>query len=574
MSNCTQCHDLGDKVSNAKCLDCHKDIQSLLKENRGYHSNPRVAKQDCFACHSEHHGRNFDMVRFDQKNFDHTLTGYNLEGKHKAVDCRECHKPENIQNSNIKKRKNTFLGLGQECLSCHADFHQNTLSTDCMSCHSMDGFTPVIKFDHDKADFKLKGRHTTVDCIECHKMTTRNGKEFQEFTDIPFADCKSCHQDPHNNNLPGQCFQCHTETSFSTFTGRGNFNHNLTGFNLKGSHAKIDCFSCHAKSSNPVAVFQDKKPTKENNCIACHADQHEGKYGNECSKCHNESSFLSLNNMDFFDHTVTDYPLEGKHLEVDCRKCHTERFSTPIDFTSCNKCHTDYHEGEFIKNGFSPDCLECHSLDRGFDYSLFTIEQHQTTTFPLEGAHTATPCFACHVSEEDDQRWRFRGIGENCIDCHQDFHSGFISAEYYPNNDCTSCHVNDAWDIVNFDHNKTNWPLTGKHLTVNCRECHFEISQNDYVSSQTFSNLETNCASCHDDTHNGSFAIEGVTDCNRCHVTESWFPKKFDHNSTAFPLEGRHKEIECSACHAVGNEAGETAVIYKLNKLECIDCHR
>jgi hypothetical protein len=56
-------------------------------------------------------------------------------------------------------------------------------------------------------------------------------------------------------------------------------------------------------------------------------------------------------------------------------------------------------------------------------------------------------------------------------------------------------------------------------------------------------------------------------------VTESWFPKRFDHNSTNFPLEGKHAEIECSACHEVAAAGGETEVIYKLGKFRCIDCH-
>ncbi len=37
---------------------------------------------------------------------------------------------------------------------------------------------------------------------------------------------------------------------------------------------------------------------------------------------------------------------------MDCKKCHQERFSTPIDFSACNKCHEDYHVGDFEKNGF------------------------------------------------------------------------------------------------------------------------------------------------------------------------------------------------------------------------------
>ncbi|RLD26546.1 MAG: hypothetical protein DRI70_05515 [Bacteroidetes bacterium] len=300
---------------------------------------------------------------------------------------------------------------------------------------------------------------------------------------------------------------------------------------------------------------------------------HEGKFGMECAKCHNEDSFLMLNNMDFFDHAVTDYPLEGKHLEVDCKKCHVERYTAPIDFTACTNCHNDYHNEEFADNGFSPDCIECHSLENGFGYSLYTLEQHQLTSFPLEGAHLATPCFACHISE-DDERWTFASLGSVCVDCHIDIHEEFINASYYPDNNCVTCHINDAWDLVSFDHNLTDWPLDGKHVEVSCKECHFEISDNETIVSQNFINLDTQCASCHKDIHNDSFAIDGVTDCNRCHVTDSWFPEKFDHNNAAFPLEGRHTEISCNACHEVDDGGGEYTVVYNLNKLKCIDCHQ
>ncbi|MBT8275188.1 MAG: cytochrome c family protein [Bacteroidia bacterium] len=572
MSNCTLCHDIGKKVSNAKCLDCHKEIRSLINSNQGYHANRNVRNKDCFECHSDHHGRNFDMIRFDENSFNHDLTGYALEGKHEEVDCRKCHTPDNIANSDIRKRKGTYLGLDDACLSCHDDFHQKTLSNDCLSCHNMDAFKPVANFDHNETDYPLKGEHINVDCIECHKMTTRNGVKFQEFTDLAFSDCKACHNDPHNNQLKGECKQCHTETSFSRFTGKGRFNHNVTDFSLKGQHISIDCFTCHDRSSNPITIFQDNIDIAENNCVACHEDQHEGLYGTDCAKCHQESSFLALKDMDFFDHSITDYPLTGEHVDVDCTKCHLERFSTPIDFSACNNCHSDYHNGEFADNGISPDCVECHSLDNGFDYSLFTLERHQTTNFPLEGAHTATPCFACHISE-DDERWTFVDLGSSCVDCHTDFHESFISTTFYPDQDCTTCHSNDAWNIVNFDHNITNWPLDGKHLDVDCRACHFEISENETIISQNFTNLDNQCASCHENVHEDAFAIDGITDCNRCHVTQSWFPEKFNHNSTAFPLEGRHAEISCAACHEISDDNGQKTVMYKLNKLECIDCH-
>ena len=571
MSNCTLCHDLGEKVSNEKCLDCHDEIQSLLDQNSGYHANSKVVKKDCFECHNDHHGRKFDMIRFDEDNFDHDLTGYELEGNHEVIDCRKCHEPDNIQSREIKKRKNTFLGLEEKCLSCHDDYHQETLSSnDCVSCHDMEAFKPASKFDHDETDYKLIGEHKSVDCKECHEIGDKNGKEFQEFSNISFNDCKSCHDDAHNQQIQGECKQCHTEESFSIFKGKGRFNHNTTNFTLKGSHKSIDCFSCHNKTSNPKLVFQERINKDENNCIECHSDTHEGKYGNECVKCHNESSFLSLNNMDFFDHTVADYPLEGMHLKVDCKQCHEGRFSKAIDFSACNSCHDDYHKDEFRKNGVSPDCIECHSLEEGFDYSLYTLEQHQTTMFPLDGAHVATPCFACHVSED---RWIFKDLGSQCVDCHQDIHQDYISEKYYPDKTCASCHINDAWTIVDFDHNRTKWPLEGKHIEVDCKECHFEVSENNTILTQSFKTLDSKCVACHENIHEDLFAINGETDCKRCHITDSWFPEKFNHNSTSFPLEGQHAEIACNECHTSSVVDGKTKINYKIGKFECIDCH-
>ena len=575
MSNCTQCHELGEKVLNSKCLECHKEIKSLINENQGFHASSNVVNLDCFKCHSDHHGRKFDMIRFDEDNFNHNEAGYKLEGKHETIDCRECHMPDNIQNIEIRKKEKTFLGLEQECLSCHDDFHQETLSEDCKKCHDFEAFKPATNFNHDEAKFALKGKHNDVECIECHKESTRNGKEFQEFIGLAFEDCVSCHEDPHNSKLPGTCVQCHTETSFSFFNGQDNFNHNNTSFTIKGKHKQVDCYSCHKETDSPLFVFQDNLRVKENNCVKCHADVHEGKFGLDCAKCHNEKSFLSLNNMDFFDHNVTDYPLEGKHVEVECKQCHTtRRYTNPIDFSACNKCHSDYHNGEFKENNISPDCVACHSLQEGFEYSLFTLEQHQETTFPLEGAHVATPCYACHVSEKEEH-WTFRNLGETCVDCHQDIHKDYISDTFYPNQDCTVCHINDTWSSINtFDHSKTNWTLEGKHRQVDCKACHFTENTNDNSVSQKFIDLDTNCISCHENIHNNEFAIDGVTDCVRCHVTSSWMPENFNHNSTKFPLVGKHKEVECRVCHTSSIEKGETVVLYKLNKFECIDCHQ
>lgn len=573
ITNCTKCHDLGKSVSSAKCLDCHSEIQSLIDQRKGYHASREVKSKECFDCHSDHHGRKFDMVRFDEDNFNHDLTGYELEGQHGVIDCRACHTPDYIKDREIRQRKDTFLGLSQECLACHDDYHQGTLPNDCRSCHDIEAFRPAPKFDHNDADYKLKGKHIEVECKECHPIATRNGVEFQKFTDIPFNDCIACHDDPHDDRIEGKCSQCHTEKSFSIFTGTKTFNHNTTDFRLKGSHQSVDCFSCHENKNDPKLIFADREGVTENQCAVCHEDVHEGKFGNDCAKCHDESSFLSLN-MNSFDHNQTDYPLEGKHIGVDCKQCHTGRYSVAIDFSACKNCHDDYHRGEFAaENHVSPDCVDCHSLERGFDYSLYTIERHQESSFPLEGAHLATPCFACHVSEEDN-RWRFREIGSTCVDCHQDIHEGYIGEEYYPENDCAVCHINDTWASVDFDHSLTDWALEGKHIEVDCRDCHFKMAEIEGEFVQSFNDLNNDCIQCHENVHDTQFEIEGVTDCKRCHDSESWFPTLFNHDETAFALEGKHAEIDCKECHKPIVVSGETIIEYKIEKFECIDCHQ
>ena len=221
ISNCTQCHDLGNKVPDQKCLECHKEINELVKAKKGYHASKDVTSKNCVTCHNDHHGRKFDLIRFEENDFDHLLAGYELKGKHKVIDCRECHKPELISDPKIAKLKDTYLGLKDDCLTCHSDFHQETLSKNCVECHGFDAFRPTVGFNHNDADFKLRGKHTDISCVECHPKTTKNGKEFQQFTGIEFTDCKSCHDNPHSQNIPGSCVQCHVESSFETFKACG-----------------------------------------------------------------------------------------------------------------------------------------------------------------------------------------------------------------------------------------------------------------------------------------------------------------------------------------------------------------
>ena len=81
LSNCTKCHILGDKETTSKCLECHREIKSLIAQNKGYHASDEVKGKKCASCHGEHFGPGFQVIRFNEKTFNHNLAGYKLEGK-------------------------------------------------------------------------------------------------------------------------------------------------------------------------------------------------------------------------------------------------------------------------------------------------------------------------------------------------------------------------------------------------------------------------------------------------------------------------------------------------------------
>lgn len=489
--NCTKCHILGNKITGDKCLECHTEIKERISAGNGYHSSSEVKVKQCIECHSDHHGKNFQLVRLNTADFNHSLTGFTLSVPHSRLECSECHNPESIPDQKIKVKKFTYLGLKDACLGCHADYHLNTLSPSCLNCHGPETFKTVPAFNHNNTRFKLVGKHQNVECTGCHKIETVNGTKFQEFRGVAYASCNNCHKDPHQNKFGQNCRQCHSEISFTTIKGISNFDHNKTSF-----------------------------------------------------------------------------PLEDKHLTVDCNACHKTKFTDTLKHDRCTDCHADYHKGQFANNSVSPDCSTCHSV-KGFTIFSYTLEQHNRNPFPLTGAHAAQPCTECH---RKDGTWSFRNIGKDCIDCHTDIHKTYISSKYYPRESCISCHNESAWANVAFDHSKTGFLLTGAHSKPDCVLCHITRTGGNNLT-QKFNGLPSACSSCHNDNHQGQFNRNGEEVCTGCHVTDNWEPSKFDHNNTLFRLDGQHVNVPCSGCHKVQQNGSVRFTLYKIKDYRCESCH-
>jgi hypothetical protein len=521
LTNCTKCHVLGQEVANEKCLDCHEVIQSHMTAGRGYHASSEVKGAKCRSCHSEHAGREFELIDWPkgQQNFDHATTGFALEGAHRGRECRACHKGSLLFDPGVTQAKNlnkarTFLGLSTSCAECHADEHHGQLSKDCKTCHNQEAWKPASGFDHSKSAYALTGKHQQVDCIKCHPP-------------LSAADGGS------------------------------------TG-------AKI-------RKPGDSSFYTKFKGLDFANCTPCHQDAHNGKFGVNCTECHNVSGFRNITGGKF-DHSKTKYALEGKHANVICTKCHKSGDMTvPLAHAACKDCHKDEHSGQFAARADKGACESCHSVQT-YEPPRYGIDEHQTSKYPLTGSHLAVPCMECHKPLPNTTNANFTFADTRCKSCHKDPHGGQLDI-WIDKNGCEFCHNTDSWHRTSFDHKLARFPLEGKHREIVCLKCHKVENEGTSQRKIWIKPLAMDCASCHKDIHQGQFMRadlnETQADCKCCHSPAGWKQLAFEHNRDAqFKLDGAHSKVACTGCHRTAKAPdGSDYAIYKPLKSACNDCH-
>lgn len=521
----------------------------------------------------------FNVILFSVQNLSGQISPGELSNPHAHLEgisnCTKCH----VLGDKVSNEK---------CLKCHEDiqiriiykkgYHSSSEvnGKECIICHSEHNGKKfklirldTLNFNHAPTGYVLSVPHSKKKCSDCHnsKYIEDLKLKFKKGTYLGLgSDCLNCHDDYHMRTLSNICLNCHVPESFIPAL---NFNHSSANFKLAGKHRVVDCVKCHKVQMVDGRKYQQFKGLTYTNCTSCHNDPHHNQFGQNCRQCHSEESFQIISGLKNFDHNKTNYKLEGKHFIVNCKECHKGKFTEPLKYSRCSDCHSDYHNGQLkTSGGYNPDCSECHSL-KGFNLFSFSIDQHNQGAFPLVGSHLAIPCYECHKKQE---KWNFRSIGKRCSECHSDIHQGIIPTKYYPDSDCKSCHNENRWNQITFDHSKTEFKLTGGHNKTDCRACHFR-SSNEYVGKQVFSGLLKDCGLCHKDNHFTQFEKNGITDCNECHNTENWKASLFDHNKTSFKLDGKHEGLTCNKCHKSQQEGSVIYVKYKIKDFRCESCH-
>ena len=204
---------------------------------------------------------------------------------------------------------------------------------------------------------------------------------------------------------------------------------------------------------------------------------------------------------------------------------------------------------------FQLECAGCHTpiawspIRDDFD--------HASTGFQLYGAHRIVGCMSCHSDLV------FHRVGVACADCHDDpVHRGELGF------DCRRCHDESGWRASaarRFDHQQTQFPLLGRHATLDCLACHRSITDNEHVG------VIDECFGCHADdyvtTTRPDHARFGLSvDCAGCHANGDvrWSDAVFPHAAT-FPLQQGHRVGDCSRCHDGGGAPAAPN--------DCFACH-
>lgn len=403
--DCTQCHErFSQRTQSRLCLDCHKPIDADIGQRRGFHGrHPTIPNSECRTCHTEHKGRDADIVGLDPQTFRHDLTDFLLKGAHTSVACKGCHEP-------ARRMRET----PSTCVACHKknDPHEGRLGSECASCHSVEAWRSAKTFDHSKTKFPLVGAHKAIACQACHALQHWKGID---------ATCVGCHrlEDPHSGRYGAKCETCHTPDKWRSVR----FDHStVTRFPLRGEHRKVTCDACHVGD-----LYADKLKT---DCVACHKsdDAHKGELGPRCERCHTEQGWRK--NV-AIDHDLTRFPLIGLHAAVLCQGCH---LSQEFKGTSrnCSACHKDrHHEGRL-----GSACEQCHNPN---GWPLWRFDHAQQTRFELTGAHAVASCHACHR----DKNPTTLALPTECYSCHSqdDKHRGAFGRS------CATCHSTATFSV-------------------------------------------------------------------------------------------------------------------------------
>ena len=213
---CTDCH-VGNNytftAANTDCMGCHLaawQSTATLGGNVPNHITAGFPSSQCATCH--------DTLLWADGKFDHSATGWPLQGAHVTTPCASCHLGANAF---------ALTSASTDCYGCHQAAWQSTVTlggavpnhvaalypTTCLTCHITWVTTGWLGATFNHTWFRIP--HNGSVCSDCHLVST----------DYATFSCINCHTRANAHNK-------------GTTDGqhRGNTNYTYTA---------TSCYDCH-----------------------------------------------------------------------------------------------------------------------------------------------------------------------------------------------------------------------------------------------------------------------------------------------------------------------------------------
>ena len=199
--------------SQITCNACHKTkgvFTGLGPDCTKCHTDPHLNQFGPSNCQECHTAKNWFPERFR-----HNLTGFRLEGGHRAARCEQCHAGRAYRN------------VTSDCYPCHAaqyaraasNGYHGTGNKNCLDCHKTYTWTGAT-FVHTSMTFS--GAHAAIKgmCSKCH-ASSGSTVSLKWPSATSESQCGVCHATTwatKHTTCPTDCVLCHTTTTWKGAT--------------------------------------------------------------------------------------------------------------------------------------------------------------------------------------------------------------------------------------------------------------------------------------------------------------------------------------------------------------------
>ncbi len=151
-------HTEHTKLFNLDCTSCHSNESCVKCHDRAKEKSPKVMKDSdphakCSSCHEVKKDCSFCHSEKEKPGFSHlTRTGWELNKFHKKLSCIDCH-----------ETKGKFEKLPNDCNSCHPNWSTENFN------HKITGLElDEIHIESECSDCHIDGNYSKHSCENCH----------------------------------------------------------------------------------------------------------------------------------------------------------------------------------------------------------------------------------------------------------------------------------------------------------------------------------------------------------------------------------------------------------------------